>query len=76
MLPNGGKAYVANKNDKLFISVLDLKTRKVVGSIPMPRGTQGVTTSPDGTRVIAMDYSEPELTVIDAATDRVLEQNR
>jgi YVTN family beta-propeller protein len=40
----------------------------------MPRGTQGVTTSPDGTRVIAMDYSEPELTVIDAATDRVLER--
>jgi YVTN family beta-propeller protein len=74
VLPNGSKAYVANKDDKTFISVLDLKTRKVVGSVPMPRGTQGVTTSPDGTRVIAMDYSEPELTVIDAATDRVLER--
>jgi len=65
VLPNGAKAYVANKNDKTFISVLDLKTRKVVGNVPMPRGTQGVTTSPDGTRVIAMDYSEPELTVIE-----------
>jgi YVTN family beta-propeller protein len=40
----------------------------------MPRGTQGVTTSPDGKRVIALDYSEPEMTVIDAATDKVLER--
>jgi YVTN family beta-propeller protein len=56
------------------VSVLDLKTRKLVGSVPMPRGTQGVTASPDGKRVIAMDYSAPEMTVIDAATDRVLER--
>src|SRR5215467_9488865 len=54
VLPDGSKGYVANKNDKTFISVLDLKTRKAVGSVPMPRGTQGVTTSPDGKRVIAM----------------------
>jgi len=74
VLPNGSKAYVANKNDKAFVSVLDLKSRKLVGSVPMPRGTQGVTTSPDGKRVIAMDYSEPEMTVIDAETDRVLER--
>src|SRR5499427_4570894 len=74
VLPDGSKAYVANKNDKTFVSVLDLKTRKLIGTVPMPRGTQGVTTSPDGKRVIAMDYSEPEMTVIDAATDRVLER--
>ena len=74
VLPDGSKAYVASKNDKMFVSVLDLKTRKLVGSVPMPRGTQGVTTSPDGQRVIAMDYSEPEMTVIDATTDRVLER--
>ena len=54
--------------------MLDLKTRKLVGSVPMPRGTQGVTTSPDGKRVVAMDYSEPEMTVIDPTTDRVLER--
>ncbi len=74
VLPDGDKAYVASKNDKLFVSVLDLKTRKLVGSVPMPRGTQGVTASPDGRRVIALDYAEPEMAVIDTATDRVIER--
>ena len=76
VLPDGSKAYVASKNDKLFVSVLDLATRKLVGSVPMPRGTQGVTASPDGKRVIALDYAEPEMTVIDTATDEVVERIR
>ncbi len=32
VLPDGSKAYVANKDDKLFVSVLDLRTRKQVGT--------------------------------------------
>jgi YVTN family beta-propeller protein len=76
VLPDGSKAYVASKNDKLFVSVLDLRTRKLVGNVPMPRGTQGVTASPDGKRVIALDYAEPEMTVIDTATDEVIERIR
>lgn len=28
VLPDGSKAYVANKNDRMFVSVIDLKTRK------------------------------------------------
>ena len=74
VLPDGSKAYVANKDDKLFLSVLDLTTRKQVGTVPMPRGTQGVTASPDGKRVIAMDLARPELAVIDTATDTVLDR--
>lgn len=74
VLPDGSKAYVANKDDKAFVSVIDLKARKQIGSIPMPRGTQGVTASPDGKRVIAMDFVEPSMTVIDTATDQVLER--
>jgi YVTN family beta-propeller protein len=73
VLPDGTKAYVANKSDQ-FVSVLDLTSRKLAGSVPMPRGTQGVTASPDGKRVIAMDYAEPEMAVIDTATDEVLER--
>jgi YVTN family beta-propeller protein len=42
----------------------------------MPRGTQGVTASPDGRRVIALDYAEPEIAVIDTATDEVVERIR
>jgi DNA-binding beta-propeller fold protein YncE len=74
VLPNGSKAYVANKDDKLFVTVLDLATRKQIGTVPMPRGTQGITASPDGTRVIAMDLARPEIAVIDTATDAVLDR--
>jgi YVTN family beta-propeller protein len=74
VLPDGSKAYVANKNDKLFVTVLDLATRKQVATVPMPRGTQGITVSPDGRRVIAMDLERPEITVVDTANDAVLER--
>ena len=66
--------YVSNNDHKLFVSVLDLATRMQVATIPMPRGTKGITTSPDGKRVVAMDLARPEITVIDTATDSVLER--
>ncbi len=74
VLPGGKKAYVANKDDKLFVSVLDLDKRELVGSVPMPRGTQGITVSPDGKQAIAMDLVEPAMAVIDTATDTVIER--
>jgi DNA-binding beta-propeller fold protein YncE len=74
VLPDGSKAYVANKDDKPFVSVLDLRARRQIGTVPMPRGTQGIAASPDGTRVIAMDFARPEIAVIDTATDTVLER--
>jgi YVTN family beta-propeller protein len=73
VLPDGSKAYVANKNDRLFVTVIDLKTRAVVGHVPAPRGTQGIVASPDGKQVIAVDYGEPQLLVIDTATDKVVD---
>jgi len=74
VLPDASKAYVPNKNDKLFISVIDLKSRKMIGRIPAPNGIQGVTASPDGKRVVASDLSEPTLLVIDTATDSVIDR--
>jgi YVTN family beta-propeller protein len=74
VLPSRSKAYVANKDDKPFLSVLDLAARRQIGTVPMPRGTQGITASPDGRRVIAMDLARPEIAVIDAATDTVLDR--
>jgi len=73
ILPDGSKAYVANKNDKPFISVIDLKARKMIGQIPAPNGTQGIAASPDGKRVIAVDFVKPQLIVIDPATDKVID---
>lgn len=76
VLPNGRKAYVANKDDKPFVSVLDLAAGKQIGRIPMPNGTQGIAASPDGTRVVAFDYAAPEMAVVDTATDAVVERIR
>lgn len=71
VLPDGSKAYVANKNDKLFISVIDLKTHKIVARVPAPKGSQGITASPDGKHVLVADNGEPQLIVIDTSTDTV-----
>lgn len=74
VLPDGSKAYVPNKNDKLFISVIDLKKRKMIGRIPAPNGIQGIAQSPDGKRVVASDMSEPTLLMIDPASDTVVDR--
>jgi len=73
VLPDGSKAYTANKNDRLFVSVVDLKAKKMTGRIAMPTGTQGIGLSPDGSRVIAADYAKPLIHVIDTASDKVID---
>ncbi len=74
VLSDGSKAYVANKNDKPFVSVIDLKARKMIGRVPAPNGTQGIASLPDGKRVLALDYGEPVVLVIDTATDTVVDK--
>jgi YVTN family beta-propeller protein len=74
LLPDGSRLYVANKNDRLFVSVVDVKTRKVIARIPMPKGTQGIAASPDGRTVVAMDYAAPVVAVIDTRTDQVVDR--
>jgi YVTN family beta-propeller protein len=71
ILPDASKAYIANKNDKLYISVIDLKKRAIVARIPAPDGTQGITASPNGKFVVVVDMASPKLLVIDPATDTV-----
>jgi DNA-binding beta-propeller fold protein YncE len=73
VLPDGSKAYVANKDDRKFISVIDLKGRKMIGQVPMPNGTQGITLTPDGMRVLAIDYEEPKLYLIDTSSDEIVQ---
>ena len=73
VLPDGSKAYVANKNDRPFVSVIDIKARKMTGKVSMPNGTQGITVSPDGKSVLAVDYKDPKFFVIDTKTDQVVD---
>jgi len=74
ILPDGSKMYVANKDDRLFVSVVDLKTKQIVARVPMAKGTQGIAASPDGKAVIAMDLAAPVLAVIDPKTDQVTDR--
>ena len=74
VLPDGSKAYVANKNDRMFVTVIDLKSRKIIGHVPAPNGTEGIVASPDGKRVAVADHAEPALIMIDTATDTVADR--
>jgi YVTN family beta-propeller protein len=74
LLPDGSKAYIANKSDKLYVTVIDIKKQQIVARVPAPNGTEGIVASPDGKRVIAVDQKEPQLLVIDTATDTVVDR--
>jgi DNA-binding beta-propeller fold protein YncE len=76
LLPDASKLYVANKNDKPFVSVVDVKARKMMGRIPMPHGAQGIVASPDGKTVLVADFSEPFIHVISTATDQEIDKVR
>lgn len=76
ILPDASKAYTANKGDKPFVSVVDLKSRRMIARVPAPNGTEGITVSPDGKRVLAADHMVPELIVIDTASDTVVDRIR
>src|SRR5271168_2312806 len=71
VLPDASKAYVVNKNDKLFVTVIDLKKRSIIARVPAPNGTEGIAASPDGKHVVAVDHSEPKILIIDTSTDTV-----
>lgn len=74
ILPEGSKLYVTNKKDKPYVTVIDLKTHKIVARVPVPGGAEGIAVAPDGKRVVVMDSSAPEMVVIDPATDTVVDR--
>jgi DNA-binding beta-propeller fold protein YncE len=76
MLPDGSKLYVTNKNDKPFVSVIEAKSRTMVGKVAAPNGTQGIAVSPDGKRVVVMDFTEPVALIIDPKTDTIVDRIR
>ena len=64
----------STSSDKLLVTVIDLKTRKLVGRVQTPTGTQGIAASPDGKHVLVADYGEPTLLVIDTAKDVIVDK--
>ncbi|WP_146166741.1 YncE family protein [Streptosporangium nondiastaticum] len=74
--PDGTKGYATNK-EAPFISVVDLKARRLTGTIPVG-GSEGVAVTPDGRYVVAATpmlalrgapAAPPCLSVFDTATD-------
>ena len=74
VLPDASKAYVSNQSGQEFISVVDLKTRKMIGTLPVTGGARGIVASADGTRVFAIQGRAPHLVVIDPASDMILDR--
>jgi DNA-binding beta-propeller fold protein YncE len=74
VLPDASKAYVSNQSGQEYISVVDLKTRKMTGKIPMAGGTRGIVASSDGRRVFAIQGRAPHLIVIDPAADSIVDR--
>lgn len=74
LLPDAGKAYVSNQSGQEFVSVVDLKTRTMIGKIPVAGGARGIVASADGKRVYAIQGRAPHLVVIDPASDTVLDR--
>jgi YVTN family beta-propeller protein len=70
VLPDGSKLYTENEEDT-FGSVVDLATRRVIKKIPAPNGSAGIGMSPDGQTVILVDAQEPQIMVVDTASDEV-----
>ena len=68
--PDGQRLYTENEEDAT-VSVIDLRTRKLLGKIATPHPLAGIAISQDGKTVVAVDDAEPTLILIDTASERV-----
>jgi YVTN family beta-propeller protein len=81
LLPDESKLYVSNK--EADVAVFDLHRRAFLESIPVGRpgidkgngsGSEGLTPTPDGKRLLVVDNDRSELRVIDTASDREIDR--
>lgn len=69
-LAAGPKAYVGNFKDST-LSVIDTGSERVLATVPVAAGPDGIVISPNGQRVFVSGSSASAVSEIDAATDRV-----
>lgn len=72
MLPDYSRIYTSNKQDH-FMSVIDVGERRLISTIPLPNGADGLCTSRDGARVYILDFVQPLLHVVDTKTNEIME---
>jgi DNA-binding beta-propeller fold protein YncE len=69
--PDGAKLYTENEEDT-FASVVDLRSRKLITKIPAPNGLAGIGMSPDGKTIVLVDAKQPQILVVETATDEIV----
>jgi YVTN family beta-propeller protein len=69
--PDGGRAFVANIGSG-SVSVLDLEERTLVKNVPTGDGAEGIDLASGGTQLWVTNRAEDSVTVLDAATLRIL----
>ena len=69
--PDGSKLYTENEEDT-FACVIDLKARKRIKKIPAPNGLAGIGLSPDGKTIVLVDAKQPQILVVDTASDEIV----
>jgi YVTN family beta-propeller protein len=67
---DGRRAYTANVGSG-SVSVLDLRKRNLVTTIPVAKTVQRISMSPDGLRVFTHDQDAPRIAVILTATNKI-----
>ena len=81
LLPDESKLYVSNKESD--VAVFDLKQRSFVAGVPLGRpgvakgngsGSEGLTPTPDGRRLLVVDNDRSDIRVIDTASDREIDR--
>jgi YVTN family beta-propeller protein len=69
--PDGRRIYTAN-NEAGSVSVLDLRARTLLATIPISKRVQRISISPDGKFVFTQDQETPRIVVIDTVTKAVV----
>ena len=69
--PDGRRIYTAN-NEPGSVSVLDLRARTLLATIPISKRVQRISISPDGKFVFTQDQETPRIVVIDTASNTVV----
>ena len=69
--PDGQRIYTAN-NDAGSVSVLDMRARTLLATIPISKKVQRISISPDGKFVFTQDQETPRIVVIDTATKAIV----
>lgn len=74
-MADGKKAYTSNKFSP-FLSVIDLKARKMIKRLPNPEGSEGIAFSHDQKKLYFVNHREWILQVVDTTKDEIVEHVR